>query len=88
MAWPGSGASTLTPTTVGPLPPLCAALNRTSVNVQEFAVAAALTGHREHVDHAVMLDPLTGALLTLEQIRALVDELIEAEAAGLPAFSA
>ena len=87
MAWPGSGASTLTPTTVGPLPPLCAALNRTSVNVQELAVAA-LTGHRAHVDHAVMLDPLTGALLTLGQIRALMDELIEAEAVRLPAFPA
>ena len=48
----------------------------------------AMPGNREHVDHAVMLDPLTGALLTLEQIRAMVDELIEAEAAWLPVFSA
>ncbi len=62
-------------------------MNRTNVNVQELAVEAALTGDREHVYHAVMLDPLTGALLTLEQIRAMVDELIEAESAWLPTFT-
>ena len=70
-----------------PLPPQCAAVNRTNVNVQELAVEAALTGDREHVYHAVMLDPLTGALLTLEQIRAMVDELFAAEAAWLPEFA-
>ena len=66
------------PTAVGALPPQCAALNRTNINVQELAVQAALTGNREHVYHAVMLDPLTGALLTLEQIRAMIDELFAA----------
>lgn len=74
------------PTAVGSLPPQCAALNRTNINVQELAVAAVLTEAREHVDQAVMLDPLTGALLTLEQIRAMVDELIAAEARWLPPF--
>jgi alpha-galactosidase len=54
--------------------------------VQELAVAAVLSERRAHVYHAVMLDPLTGALLTLEQIRAMVDELIAAEAAWLPRF--
>ncbi|MBI2939561.1 MAG: alpha-glucosidase/alpha-galactosidase [Chloroflexi bacterium] len=72
------------PTAVGPLPPQLAAVNRTNVNVQELAVEAILTGDREHIYHAVMLDPLTGALLTLEQIRAMVDELIQAQAAWLP----
>ena len=71
----------------GALPPQCAAVNRTNVNVQELAVKAALTGDREHVYHAVMLDPLTGALLTLEQIRTMVDELFAAEAAWLPDFA-
>jgi alpha-galactosidase len=74
-------------TAVGPLPPQCAAVNRTNVNVQELAVQAALRGDREHVYHAVMLDPLTGALLTLKQIRAMVDELITAEAEWLPDFT-
>jgi alpha-galactosidase len=75
------------PTMVGTLPPQCAAVNRTNVNVQELAVEAALSGDREHVYHAVMLDPLTGALLTLKQIRAMVDELFTAEAAWLPDFA-
>ena len=76
------------PTTAGPLPPQCAAVNRTNVNVQELAVAAALEEEVGYVYHAVMLDPLTGALLTLEQIRAMVDELRRAEAAWLPAWAA
>ncbi len=76
------------PTAVGPLPPQCAAVNRTNVNVQELAVAAALEENIEHVYQAVMLDPLTGALLTLGQIRSMVDELLAAEAEWLPAFAA
>ncbi len=76
------------PTAVGPLPPQCAAVNRTNFNVQELAVAAALEENIEHVYQAVMLDPLTGALLTLGQIRSMVDELLAAEAEWLPAFAA
>ncbi len=75
------------PTAVGPLPPQCAAVNRTNVNVQQLAVEAVLAEDVEHVYHAVMLDPLTGALLTLEQTRAMVDELLDAQAAWLPAFA-
>jgi len=77
----------LQPTAFGALPPQLAAVNRTNVNVQELAVLAAQTADREHVYHAVMLDPLTGALLTLEQIRSLVDELFAAEARWLPQFA-
>ena len=74
-------------TAVDPLPPQCAAVNRTNVNVQELAVEAALTGDRAHVHHAVALAPLTGALLRLGQIRALVDELFAAESTWLPDFA-
>ena len=73
------------PTHVGALPPQCAALNRTNVNVQEVAVTAALTGDREHVYQAISLDPLTGALMTLDEIRAMTDELFVAQRAWLPA---
>jgi alpha-galactosidase len=73
------------PTVFGALPPQCAAVNRTGVNVQELAVTAALTGRREHVYHAVMADPLTAALLTLDQIHAMVDELFLAHKPYLPA---
>jgi len=75
------------PTRFGALPPQCAALNETNINVQRLAVQAALEGKREHVYHAVMLDPLTAANCTLDQIRAMVDELFAAEAAWLPAMA-
>ncbi|MCC2626725.1 MAG: alpha-galactosidase [Thermomicrobiales bacterium] len=75
------------PFAVGALPPQCAALNRAMINVQELAVEAALTRNREHVYHAIMLDPLTATVLTLPQVRAMVDDLFAAEAAWLPEFS-
>jgi alpha-galactosidase len=75
------------PTTVGALPTQLAALNRSNVNVQELIVEAALTGDAETIHHAVMLDPLTGAVCTLPQIRAMVDEMLAAQAQWLPQFA-
>ena len=75
------------PFAVGALPPQCAALNRAMINVQELAVEAARSGNREQVYQAIMLDPLTAAVLSLPQIRAMVDELFAAEAAWLPDFA-
>ncbi|RLC97682.1 MAG: alpha-glucosidase/alpha-galactosidase [Chloroflexi bacterium] len=74
------------PTAVGALPAQLAALNRTNVNVQELTVEAALTGRVEAIYHAVALDPLTGAVCTLPQIRSLVDEMLAAQAQWLPQF--
>ena len=65
------------PTHVGPLPPHLAALIQTNINVQSLTVEAALSGKREHIYHAAMLDPHTAAELDLEQIWSLVDDLIE-----------
>ena len=75
------------PTRIGALPPHLAALMRTNVNVQELTVEAAITGKREHIYHAAMLDPHTAAELSLEQIVALVDDLIAAHGAWLPAYT-
>jgi alpha-galactosidase len=80
-------ANGIQPTVVDPLPPQLAGLNRTNVNVQELIVAAALTGGTEAVHHAVSLDPLTAAVCTLEEIRALTAELLEAQAPWLPQFA-
>ncbi|GAB3740714.1 alpha-glucosidase/alpha-galactosidase [Microlunatus parietis] len=77
-------ASGVQPTTMGALPPQLAALNRTNIAVQTLALEAALTGNRDHVYHAVALDPLTAALLDLDQIRAMTDELLAAHAPLLP----
>jgi alpha-galactosidase len=49
-------------------------------------VEAALTGKREHIYHAAMLDPHTAAELSLDQIWSLVDELIEAHGDWLPQY--
>lgn len=72
------------PTTMGELPLQLAALNRTNIGVQTLAVRAALTGDRENVYHAVALDPLTAALCTLDDIRAMTDELFAAHRDLLP----
>ncbi|MBK8136750.1 MAG: alpha-glucosidase/alpha-galactosidase [Chloroflexi bacterium] len=74
------------PTKIGAIPPQLAALMQTNINVQSLTVEAALTGKREHIYHAAMLDPHTSAELTLDQIWAMVDELIEAHGSWLPAF--
>ncbi len=73
------------PIAIGKLPPQCAALNRTFINVVELTVRAALEGRRDHVYQAVMLDPNASATLTIGQVHELVDELIEAHGELLPA---
>ena len=74
------------PTVIGDLPPQLAAIIRTNVNVQELTVEAALTGKREHIYHAAMLDPHTSAELTIDEIYSLVDDLIEAHGDMLPEY--
>ena len=74
------------PTKVGPLPPQLAALMQTNINVQSLTVEAALTGKREHIYHAAMLDPHTAAELSLDQIWSLVDDLIEAHGDWMPEY--
>lgn len=77
----------LQPTTIGALPPHLAALMQTNINVQALTVEAAITGKREHIYHAAMLDPHTAAELSLDQIWHLVDDLIEAHGEYLPAYT-
>ncbi len=74
------------PTMIGALPPHLAALMQTNINVQSLAVEAALTGKKEYIYHAAMLDPHTGAELSLDEIWAMVDEMIEAHGDWLPEF--
>ncbi len=71
------------PTRIGDLPPQLAALNRTYGNVVELTARAAVSGVREHVYHALMLDPrLAGR--SLDEIWALGDAMFEAHADLLP----
>jgi alpha-galactosidase len=55
--------------------------------VQGLTVVAALTGGRELVDHAAMLDPHTAAELSLDEIHELVDELLAAHGDLVPALA-
>ncbi len=72
--------------TVPPLPPQCAALNRTNINVQILAAEATLSRSRELVYQAAMLDPHTAGELPPERIIALCDELFEAHREWLPEY--
>jgi alpha-galactosidase len=72
------------PTQIGALPPHLAALMQTNINVQALTVESILTGNREHIYHAAMLDPHTGAELDLDQIWQMVDDLITQHAEWIP----
>lgn len=74
----------LRPQAIGSLPPQLAATIRTNINPQELAVAALVSGDRDHLYHAAMLDPHTAAELDLDQIHALVDDLVEAHGDLIP----
>ncbi len=72
------------PTRIDHVPPQLAAIMRSNVNVQELTIEALMHEKREHIYHAAMMDPHTGAELDLEQIWQLIDELIEAHGEWLP----
>ena len=74
------------PQSLGDLPPHLAALMQTNINVQQLTVAAALSGKREHIYHAAMLDPHTAAELNLDQIWRMTDDLLAAHSDWLPTF--
>ena len=79
-----AGDQGIEPRGVGALPRHLAALIQTNVNVQGLTVSAALTGRREPVYHAAMLDPHTAAELPLDEIEELVDELLWAHGDLVP----
>lgn len=72
------------PIKAGRLPNHLAALMQTNINVQTLLTEAILAENRERIYHAAMLDPHTAAVLGLEEIYALVDDLIEAHRGWLP----
>ena len=72
------------PVRVGELPTHLAALMMTNINVQQLTVEASLSGKKEHVYHAAMLDPHTAAELSVDEIWHLVDDLLEAHGEMIP----
>ena len=71
---------------VGALPAQCAVLTGLSAQVEELAVEASLTGNRRLVYQAIYNDPLTAAVLSLAEIRNMVDELFACNEEHLPQF--
>jgi alpha-galactosidase len=77
----------LQPTVVTDIPPQLIALMRTNINVQDLTVQALLTENPEHIYHAAMLDPHTGAELDLQQIWDLTQDLLVAHGDWLPEWA-
>ena len=74
------------PQKIGRLPEQLSAIMRTNINVQILTAEAALTKKREHIYHAAMLDPLTASHLSIDEIYALTDEMLEAHSDYLPEY--
>jgi alpha-galactosidase len=74
----------VTPCRVGALPLQLAALNITNINVQLLAIEAAVTRRRDVLYQAALLDPHAAAELSIDDIVALCDEMIEAHGDWLP----
>ncbi len=77
--WPACGAC-------GRLPPQLVALNHTNVMVEEMAVEAALTGDPNLVYWSCAYDPLASAVLSLAEIKKMVNEMLKKNQPHLPQF--
>lgn len=75
------------PTVVGDLPEICAAMNRTNINVQLLTIEAAVTRKKEAVYQAAMLDPHTSSELSIDDIISMCDDLFEAHKDWMPKYN-
>ncbi len=74
------------PVHVGALPPQCVALNHINVMVEEMTVEGSLTGDPTMIFHAIAYDPLTSAVLSLAEIKDMVNEMFQQNKDYLPQF--
>ncbi len=74
------------PCVQGSLPVQLAAMNMTNINVQLLTIEAAVTLKKEHIYQAVMLDPHASSELTIDEIVAMCDDLIEAHGDWMPKY--
>ena len=80
-------ATGVNPCRIGRLPEQCAALNRTNINVQLLTIEAVMSRKKENIYYAAMLDPHTSAELSIDDIKHMCDDLIEAHGDWLPKFN-
>lgn len=76
----------LNPCYFGWLPPQCAALCQAHMSVYECTVLGILEEDKEAIYQAMMLDPLAAAVCSLDEIRQMTDEMLEAEKPYLMEF--
>ncbi len=76
----------ITPMRAEPMPSMLTSIMGQSIAVQREVVNAAISGEKNSIYHAAMLDPHTSAELTLEQITVMVDELLVAHSDWLPSY--
>jgi alpha-galactosidase len=76
----------LSPVRVGALPAQCAMLTGLSAQIEEMAVEGAMTGDPRLVFQAILHDPLTAAVLSMAEIKAMVNQMLEQNRAYLPQF--
>ena len=76
----------LEPIHVGKMPAQCALLSGTSAQIEEMVVEGSFAGDREMIYQAVCYDPLTSAVLSLREIRDMVDEMFKQNEDWLPQF--
>lgn len=74
------------PIHVGALPPQCALLTNLNSSIEELAITASLSGDPTMVYHAIAHDPLTAAVLSLAEIKQMVNEMFAQNQAHLPQF--
>lgn len=74
------------PVHIGSLPPQLALLANLSAGIEEMAIQACLDGDPEAIYQAICYDPLTAAVLSLQEIKSMVNELFEQHKPYLPHF--
>jgi alpha-galactosidase len=69
------------------LPLACAATCSVTISVQRMAVQAAMTGDIGLLKLAMLHDPLVGAVCSPDEVWAMVDEMVVAQAQWLPQYA-
>ena len=76
----------LNPCYVGDIPDQLAGLNMTHIAVHNMVIKAAVEKRKDYIYMAAYLDPHTRDQLTLDEIKSLCDDLIEAHKGWLPEY--
>ena len=71
---------------VGNLPDQLAVMTNTSARSEELAIKGCINGDKHAVYHAILFDPLTASVLSMDEIQSMVDEMFEANKQYLPQF--